>query len=206
MAAPGTQKAIEGERAERIVEAMRLSVARRGVAGSTFDHVAREAQVSRGLLHYYFGTKERLLAEVARREAAVRVAVLRERLAHAANADELIEVLLSSLRATIRDDPEFVTVMFELFALARRHPEIAAEVEVLLAGMRGEVAGVLADLDATGAINLLAPADVVADAIFAIGDGAALRVLAEPSRDAAPLLAILGSVARSLLDSPPTAR
>ena len=50
------QRAIEGEKAQRIVEAMRSSVARRGVAGSTFDHVAREARVSRGLLHYYFGT------------------------------------------------------------------------------------------------------------------------------------------------------
>src|SRR6266542_3294489 len=67
-AATQPQRAIEGEKAQRIVEAMRASVARRGVAGSTFDHVAREAQVSRGLLHYYFGTKERLLAEVVRRD------------------------------------------------------------------------------------------------------------------------------------------
>jgi AcrR family transcriptional regulator len=41
----------------RIVEAMRRSVAARGAAGSTFDQVAREAGVSRGLLHYHFGTK-----------------------------------------------------------------------------------------------------------------------------------------------------
>ena len=61
----GTERRLPGVKAQRIVEAMRSSVARRGVAGSTFDHVAREAGVSRGLLHYYFGTKERLLAEVA---------------------------------------------------------------------------------------------------------------------------------------------
>ena len=48
---------------------MRTSVATRGIAGSTFDAVAGEAGVSRGLLHYYFGTKERLLIEVVRREA-----------------------------------------------------------------------------------------------------------------------------------------
>ena len=55
---------LAGDKAQRIVDAMRASVARRGAAGSTFDHVAREAGVSRGLLHYYFGTKERLLVEV----------------------------------------------------------------------------------------------------------------------------------------------
>src|SRR3984957_3254663 len=67
-----TRTELEGDKAARIVEAMRTSVAARGIAGSTFDHVAREAGVSRGLLHYYFGTKERLLVEVVRRECEVR--------------------------------------------------------------------------------------------------------------------------------------
>jgi AcrR family transcriptional regulator len=78
---------LDGEKAQRIVEAMRVSVARRGVAGSTFDHVAREAGVSRGLLHYYFGTKERLLAEVVRRDCDVRMALLDERLGDAQTAE-----------------------------------------------------------------------------------------------------------------------
>ena len=60
---------------------MRASVAARGIAGSTFDHVAREAGVSRGLLHYYFGTKERLLVEVVRRECEVRGELLEQAVA-----------------------------------------------------------------------------------------------------------------------------
>ena len=63
---------LAGDKAARIVEAMRASVATRGIAGSTFDHVAREAGVSRGLLHYYFQTKERLLLEVVRLECEAR--------------------------------------------------------------------------------------------------------------------------------------
>ena len=58
-----TERELSGEKAQRIIDAMRDSVAKRGAAGSTFEHVAREAGVSRGLLHYYFGTKERLLVE-----------------------------------------------------------------------------------------------------------------------------------------------
>ena len=68
-AAANRPRDLAGDKAQRIVDAMRASVARRGAAGSTFDHVAREAGVSRGLLHYYFGTKERLLVEVVRRDA-----------------------------------------------------------------------------------------------------------------------------------------
>ena len=64
---------LSGDKAARIVEAMRISVAARGIAGSTFDQVARQAGVSRGLLHYYFGTKERLLVDAVRRECDVRL-------------------------------------------------------------------------------------------------------------------------------------
>ncbi len=67
-----TGRELPGEKATRIVEAMRTSVAERGISGSTFDVVARAAGVSRGLLHYYFGTKERLLVEAVRRETEVR--------------------------------------------------------------------------------------------------------------------------------------
>ncbi len=69
---------------------MRSSVARRGISGSTFEHVAREAGVSRGLLHYYFGTKEALLVEVVRRDTEHRIARLDEPLGAASSADEIL--------------------------------------------------------------------------------------------------------------------
>ena len=192
-------RAIESDKAQRIVDAMRSSVARRGVAGSTFDHVAREAGVSRGLLHYYFGTKERLLAEVVRRETAIRLPLLRDRLDRAGDADEIIHVLVASLRATIADDPEYVTVLLELFALARRQPEIAVEVQELLSAMRGEVAEVLKRKQSEGVLSLHGdPADV-AELLFVVGDGAALRILAEPERDHDGLLRACGDAVRPLL-------
>src|SRR2546421_12439635 len=98
MEAASKTRQLTGERAQRIVDAMRTSVAQRGVAGSTFDRVAREAGVSRGLLHYYFGTKERLLAEVVRRDSDLRISELEERLAGARSADDFVAVLRTSLQ------------------------------------------------------------------------------------------------------------
>ena len=118
MEAATGQRPIAGDKAVHIVDAMRASVAVRGVAASTFDHVAREAQVSRGLLHYYFGTKERLLAEK-------------------------------------------------------------------------EAAGVLA---------LHAPAGAVADVLFAMADGVAMRMLTEPDRDFGPSVAAGALAIRGLID------
>ena len=129
---------------------MRASVAERGTAGSTFDQVARAAGVSRGLLHYYFGTKERLLIEVVRRDCDVRQAALAPALAQAGTADDVIAVLVASLEDVVRNDPGFVTLIFELFVLSRRHEDVAAEFGELLSRLRRQVAGVLRDKQHAG--------------------------------------------------------
>src|SRR3954447_11947340 len=90
MEAAAKERELSGDKAQRIIDAMRDSVAGRGAAGSTFEHVAREAGVSRGLLHYYFGTKERLLVEVVRRDTELRVERLDERLAPAKRAGHAV--------------------------------------------------------------------------------------------------------------------
>jgi AcrR family transcriptional regulator len=182
-AAPQQRSQLSGEKAQRIVDAMRASVALRGVAGSTFDHVAREAGVSRGLLHYYFGSKERLLAEVVKRDTDLRMAMLDEQLAAASSADDFIAMLRRSLEALLRDDTEFLTLSFEVFTLSRRNPEIAAEYGELIRRTRRNVAAVLAAKHAEGVLELRADPEAIAEIIFGLGDGLALRILAEPERD-----------------------
>src|SRR4051794_41932453 len=104
-AKPGTRD-LAGDKAQRIVDAMRASVGSRGAAGATFDHVAREAGVSRGLLHYYFGTKERLLVEVVRRDTEVRLAVLDEQLGGAPPAGHFIDTPRSPPQPPLRPEPQ----------------------------------------------------------------------------------------------------
>jgi len=191
---------LAGDKAQRIIEAMRRSVARRGSAGSTFDHVAREAGVSRGLLHYYFGTKEQLLVEVVRRDCELRLAVLDERLAEARTADDFIEALVFSLEELIRDDPDTVAVVFELFSLARRNAEISTEMVELLRRTREHVAGLLAAKHAEGVLHLGADAEAVADVLFSLADGVALRMLAEPGRDFSTTIAAGVAAVRAILD------
>lgn len=178
-----TQRSLSGEKAQRIVDAMRASVALRGVAGSTFDHVAREAGVSRGLLHYYFGSKERLLAEVVKRDTELRMAALDEQLATASSASDFIAMLRRTLDQMLREDTEFLTLSFEAFTLSRRNPDIAAEFSELVRRTREHVAGVLAAKQDEGVLELRADPEAIAEILFGLGDGLALRILAEPQRD-----------------------
>jgi AcrR family transcriptional regulator len=176
-------RSLSGEKAQRIVEAMRRSVARRGTAGSTFDHVSREAGVSRGLLHYYFGTKEQLLVEAVRRDCELRMELLERRLASARSAEDYIDLMAQNLQETVREEPEFVTLVFELFTLSRRNEDIAAEYAGLMQRMRGQVAAMLDLAQGEGILRLHAEPEAVAEILFSLADGLALRMLAEPDRD-----------------------
>src|ERR1700741_5375753 len=104
---------LEGDKAQRIIAAMRASVGKRGAAGSTVDHVAREAGGPRGLLHYYFGSKERLLVEVVRHDCEVRNEAMDERLERAGSIDEILEALVVGLNEFIEDDEGVQAVIYE---------------------------------------------------------------------------------------------
>ncbi len=199
-AATQGQRELSGDKAARIVDAMRTSVGERGTAGSTFDQVARAAGVSRGLLHYYFGTKERLLVEVVRRDCDVRIDVMNAKLADARTADDFIAGLVASLDDLVRNDPGFVGLIFELFTLSRRNEEIAAEFAELLRRQRERLSELLLAKQAEGVLHLRAEPDAVVDVLFALGDGVALRMLAEPERDFSATVAAGVACLRTLLD------
>jgi AcrR family transcriptional regulator len=192
---------LSGEKASKIVEAMRSSVARRGISGSTFEHVAREAGVSRGLLHYYFGTKEALLVEVVRRDTEHRIARLDEPLGQAASADELLAILVADLEDSIQNEPGFWVLLFELFTAGRRNPEIQREVAELFARTKGHVADILRAKEREGVISPRFEVDAVVGFLFALADGVALQVLSDPKRDHKEMIVAGTEAARHLLTS-----
>jgi AcrR family transcriptional regulator len=199
MEAATKERELSGEKAQRIIDAMRKSVAEHGAAGSTFEHVAREAGVSRGLLHYYFGTKERLLVEVVRRDSEIRVARLDEPLGIAATVDDVIDILLASLTDLIDNEPAFFLLLYELFSAGRRNPEIQHEVGQLFDRTRSHVAEILEAKEREGVLRLRYDADAIVAYLFAVADGFALQALSEPERDISASLAAGAASARFLL-------
>jgi AcrR family transcriptional regulator len=190
---------LSGEKAQRIVEAMRSSVARRGISGSTFEHVAREAGVSRGLLHYYFGTKEALLVEVVRRDTEHRIARLDEPLGDAKTVDEVLGALVANLEDSMRNDPGFWVLLFDLFTAGRRNPEIQREVAELFNRTREHVADILRVKQEEGVISAKFDIDAVVAMLFALADGIALQVLSDPDRDHKDVIATGTEAARHIL-------
>jgi AcrR family transcriptional regulator len=190
---------LSGDKAARIVEAMRASVVVRGIAGSTFDHVAREAGVSRGLLHYYFQTKERLLVEVVRRECEVRNELLEQAVSGAANADELIDALVRSFEEILGAGSSGVVMFYELFTVGQRNREIASELAELARSTRERLAEALRVHSQAGVFELRAAPNDVASFLFALADGVTIRRLSEPELDVRRLMDQAVACARALL-------
>ncbi len=123
---------LDGEKAGRIVAAMRESVGARGAAGSTFDVVAREAGVSRGLLHYYFGSKERLMVEVVRRDCDARVAELEDAAwSRPPRSTRSSRRWSRTLDAFVQGEPGTQAVIYEMLSASHHSEEIRAEMAEL---------------------------------------------------------------------------
>src|SRR5436309_9972445 len=190
---------LPGEKASLIVEAMRSSVAARGIAGSTFDHVAQEAGVSRGLLHYYFGTKERLLVEVVRRDADLRIHALEDRLRSAGSVDAIVQALVTQLREYVAEDAGSHAVIHELLSAARRTDDIREELAELYRRVRSQIAEILVEKEREGIVRLRAGAEAVASIFLALGDGLEVQLTSDPDWDGAPTVGAGVAVARFLL-------
>jgi AcrR family transcriptional regulator len=194
-----TPRALDGDKAQRIVAAMRASIGRRGAAGSTFDHVAREAGVSRGLLHYYFGSKERLLVEVVRHDCELRDRTMRERLAAAGSVDEIVAALVVGLEEFIEDERANQSVVYEMLSASRHSEEIRAEMGELYRTWRASLAEGLRRKESDGVVTLAADADAVASLLLSLGDGFGIQELSDPDWDREAAFALGVSTARRLL-------
>ena len=182
-AASELPRRLEGDKAQRIIAAMRASVSKRGAAGSTFDHVARDAGVSRGLLHYYFGSKEQLLVEVVRHDCEVRNRNMDERLERAGSVEEILDALVVGLNEFIEDDAGGQAVIYEMLSASRHSEEIRAELAELYRQWRERLAGWLRVKEREGVIRLQAEPEAVASILFALGDGFGIQVLSDPDWD-----------------------
>jgi len=161
--------------------------------------VAREAGVSRGLLHYYFGSKERLLVEVVRRDCDERIAALEHALARAGSVDEIVLALVASLEAFVQGEPGVQAVLYEMVSASRHSEEIRMELAELYRRWRALLAGALRDKECEGVVTLDADPESVASVLFALGDGLGLQLSSDPSWSSQGALEVGARTARRLL-------
>ncbi|MGZ8632802.1 MAG: TetR/AcrR family transcriptional regulator [Solirubrobacteraceae bacterium] len=198
---------VDAEPAQRILAAARRLVGERGIDGAHVGAIAEAAGLARGLVRYYFGSKDGLLAEVMEAEARDHLVLLREQLGAATSVDELVAGMAAILADYMREDRGAHLVAQELGGLALRDPAIRARRAQLRARYRREFAAILRSKHDAAAIALGDVDDEgVAAALIALGQGLATEALADPDWDAGPALKEAEAAARHLLGRVPLAR
>ncbi len=168
------------DKAQEILIAARTVLGREGYAATTISQVAAEAGVSRGLLHYYFKSKEELLAGVVRANVESSLELVASMLGSCTSADELAAGLTAALRSMLQNAPEFFHLFFESWALGRQSTLVAAELQVLYRRFREAMAEGLGGLVEQGILAPSLPVGGVAAVLTALIDGLGLQLVTEP--------------------------
>jgi AcrR family transcriptional regulator len=113
-----------------------------GHAAITTRRVAQEAHANHGLVHYYFGSMENLLARVLERFTERLIA--RQRAMYAAPDVPFVEKWRTAMRY-LDADREYQKVWYELQALAWNRPELRERVAQVDAEWRAVLSDALAE-------------------------------------------------------------
>jgi AcrR family transcriptional regulator len=175
------RRRLSSERRGQILDAAARVITERGLAETRVSDIAASAGTSPALVIYYFGSKDRLLAEAltyAEDRFSVRVA---EELAMIPSARKrlvrVIELSCSSEGTGWADDfrAEYL-LWIELWARSLRDPELARNRQELDGRWRSTIAGIVKDGQAKGEFADL-DVDDFALRLAALMDGLAVQVV-----------------------------
>jgi AcrR family transcriptional regulator len=192
------------EREEAILAAACRVIAQSGAPGLRMSEVAREAGVSSALLHYYFATRQELLARAfafadTRVDAHV-MALVEE----GGSARDRLQTLLAAYLSPEAVVTEDWVVWSELWRSARFDETLRALLRDGDSEWLAQVAGLVREGIADGSIDGAVDADDSAVRLISLVDGLGIRVLAGVLERADALRLLDLSLARELCDGPLT--
>lgn len=165
---------------QRILQAVRFLLARNGYMGTTITLVAKEAGVSRGLLHYYFKNKDEMLAQVVKENMEASISMIQVIFTRHRSARGYAKGITTLLKDVMQNDPDFFHLFFEGLAVARQSPIVHAELKSLYGRFRKALETCLNNAKQDNAISPQLPIPALAAIITGLIDGMGLQFLTEP--------------------------
>jgi AcrR family transcriptional regulator len=165
----------------RLLDAASVVFARRGFFAASVEEVAEEAGFSKGAVYSNFKSKDELLLAMMQRHMAERIARIEEVAEKALRRGQSRAIEVAQAFMEILDaDEDWMLLMLEFWACAGRNPEMRNRLAVHRRKMHLAVAEMVEAGTKSEGIRLDLPPEVVASAVFAIGDGIALERFSDP--------------------------
>lgn len=130
------------DKQERIINAAYQVLAEKGYDEASTKEIARVAGVAQGLISYYFSSKDLLFAEVFRRESERYCESLSFIRSHG-EQPLTVDALKSALnvpKSRAEQNPSWIKLRYELFALGLRNPAVSGSIKDTLASKRAHLA------------------------------------------------------------------
>jgi AcrR family transcriptional regulator len=159
------------KKTQSILSAACRCLGEKGYAATTISEIAAEAGVSRGLLHYYFKSKEELMARALRAAGQDMFELFDNAFAQSESAHDLAARLTRTLRTLTGSDPTYMNLTLECWAAARESPLVAREMENLYSRVRNSFNERLAEAMERGIISPPIPLDGLAVFLLGSSDG-----------------------------------
>lgn len=167
-------------KARKILDAVRIILARNGYMGTTVSLVAKEAGVSRGLLHYYFKNKDEMLAKVLKENMEISISMIASVFGSYNTPEGYAKGIVDLLRNVMENDPDFFSLFFEGFAVARHSEVVNNELANLYGKFREALETCLEKAKEEEFIHPAIPVEALAAIITGIIDGMGVQLLTEP--------------------------
>jgi len=149
------RRATAARRRQQLLDTAARLFADQGAASTSMEEIALEAGVTKGLLHYYFGSKAELLSAIIQEsELRTRIEKIPELTQDLPIAVVLPELLTRSM-VVMRERRDFVKLLFLEAALSR--PEAEAIYRELIDVWVEQISGVFARATARGEILAVDP-------------------------------------------------
>jgi AcrR family transcriptional regulator len=139
---PGPGRPSSGAR-ERILAAALEVLKRDGYAGLTTAKVAAASGQNKALIGYHFGSKQGLVAAVARQVADEITAEVLEGVGEPANASELVDGVVTGIWRVMQRDEGLGRVYFDFASQSIVEPEVARIMREMKANFRGTLSRLL---------------------------------------------------------------
>lgn len=158
-------------RVETILQAASRVIATEGAHGVHMERVAREAGVSKGLVHYYFATRTELLRQTIAYSDERCDAQLREELAGLATARERLERLLLSYVDNEAVFAENRALWNAAWGALRLDPELAPDVIAAYRGISVQVEALIVAGAEDGSVVAVASPAETSLSLMALAEG-----------------------------------
>jgi TetR/AcrR family transcriptional regulator, transcriptional repressor of bet genes len=116
---------MEPIRRQQLIEATIASISRYGFADATISRISKEAGVSTGIIHHYFGSKDDLLEATMRTLLQQLRQDVVERLAQAATPEDRLYAIINGNFANNQFDRSVIVAWLAFWAQVPHVPELA---------------------------------------------------------------------------------